>query len=237
MSPDGSTLQMTVNGNGPSYVAVRSASSGSTIKDVPITPAYSLQGIAYAPDGSATYSAEIQQVGTDSVADVDPYNYITSVSLDNIGPGVGTSIDPTCLAVGVPLAPAPVTPATVAPTITSPTTTAPTTTSPTTTSPTTTAPTTTAPTTTSPTTTSPTTTLPVTTTIVPTSVSQPSSSPTTVAAQPSSTTQSSVIVPAVHTGKPWSSNLWWLLVATVGLAGLVLLRSGSNRQLGDTEQS
>ncbi|MDA8278555.1 MAG: PKD domain-containing protein [Actinomycetota bacterium] len=214
LSPDGSTLQMTVNGSSSSYVAVRSASSGNTIKDVSV-PGGSYDGIAYTPDGGATYSVD---TGDDSVADVDPYNYITSVPLNNTGPGVTSSIDPAYIAVGQPLPPVQVAPPTTAPT--------------------TTVPPTTAPTTTVPPTTAPTTTIPVTTTIAPTQVSQPSSSPTTtVVAQPPSTTQSTVIVPAVHTGKPWSSNLWWLLVATAGLAGLVLLRSGSKRQVGDHRQS
>ncbi|MDA8025925.1 MAG: PKD domain-containing protein [Actinomycetota bacterium] len=194
LSPDGTTLQMTVNGQSSSYVAVRDAATGKTIQDVGTTGYANLVGIAYTPDGKATFSVDN---GNDQVIDVDPYNLISKTSLNNVGPGVTTSIDPFYDVVGQ--APAPVVVTT--------------------------------------TTTSPTTTQASTTTTLVTTVSQPSSPPTTSVSQPSSTTQSTVIVPSVNTGRPWSSNLWWMLVASIGFVGVIVLRSGSRRRVAGSDES
>ncbi len=194
LSPDGSTLQMTVNGQNSSYVAVRDAATGNTLQDVETKGYANLVGIAYTPDGKATFSVDN---GNDQVIDVDPYNLISKTSLNNVGPGVTTSIDPFYDVVGQ--APAPVVVTT--------------------------------------TTTSPTTTQASTTTTLVTTVSQPSSPPTTTVSQPSSTTQSTIIVPSVNTGRPWSSNLWWMLVASIGFVGVIVLRSGSRRRVAGSDES
>ena len=114
LSPDGKTLQMTVNGTNSSYVAVRDASNGGLIKDVTGTNSTNLVGIAYTPDGSATISVDLSN---NSVVDVDPYNVVGTVSLDNIGPNIG-STDPNYVVVGQAPAPVVVTTSTTAPTST-----------------------------------------------------------------------------------------------------------------------
>ncbi|WP_423782803.1 ice-binding family protein [Ferrimicrobium acidiphilum] len=52
--------------------------------------------------------------------------------------------------------------------------------------------------------------------------------PTTTTSTPPTTTTSTppttLVVPATHTGEPWSGWLWWIGVALIGSTGLVLLR-------------
>ncbi len=68
---------------------------------------------------------------------------------------------------------------------------------------------------------------PTTTTSTPptTTTSKP---PTTTTSTPPTTTTSTppttLVVPATHTGEPWSGWLWWIGVALIGSTGLVLLR-------------
>ncbi len=82
-----------------------------------------------------------------------------------------------------------------------------------------------------------TTTIPATTTSTAVPVTQPSSGPTTtvgsvasgssastaVLASTTTAAATSITVPSTHTGEPWSSSIWWALVAASGIGGVILL--------------
>jgi hypothetical protein len=68
------------------------------------------------------------------------------------------------------------------------------------------------------------------TTVASTSATTVASTTVTTTASPTATTAPVAVVPATHTGEPWSGWLYWLIIALIGAGGFVLLADRARRR-------